>query len=318
LPEIRQPSSNPKTAANLHRAKELASRLPDLLVEARTISNTVISGWHGRRRAGPGETFWQFRPFTAGEPAKRVDWRRSARDDHLYVREKEWEAAHTAWLWCDRSRSMDFRSDLASATKLERALVIQLALADLLGRGGERVGIPGLQRPIASRNAAEFLSNAILHAPDEDSFPTVSEIRRFSDVVIIGDFLDPIAGIVGFLDRLGATGAMVHLVQVLDPVEETFPFSGRVEFHDLESGQKLTAGRAESWEEEYREKLAAQRATIASYCQRADWTFLVHHTDRPAGEPLLLLHSRLGGLPTHLSDGGIGQGTLGSEGVQQI
>src|SRR5712675_3730540 len=102
-------------------ARLLAETLPRLILEARRVAATVIHGLHGRRRAGTGENFWQYRRFMSGEPAARVDWRRSARDDHLYVREQEWEAAHTVWLWPDRSSSMNFKSTLAQGTKLERA-----------------------------------------------------------------------------------------------------------------------------------------------------------------------------------------------------
>src|SRR5213082_729637 len=126
------------------QARTLAHSMPRLILEARRIAATVIHGLHGRRRAGPGENFWQYRRFMSGEPASRVDWRRSARDDHLYVREQEWEAAHTVWIWPDRSASMSFKSGLAQDTKLERALVIAFALAEVLIEGGERVGIPGL------------------------------------------------------------------------------------------------------------------------------------------------------------------------------
>ena len=107
-------------------ARSLAQTMPRLILEARRIAATVIHGLHGRRRAGPGENFWQYRRFLSGEPARRVDWRRSARDEHLYVREQEWEAAHTVWLWPDRSPSMVFRSELAQDTKLDRTLVIAL------------------------------------------------------------------------------------------------------------------------------------------------------------------------------------------------
>ncbi len=62
-----------------HEAKGLAESLPDLLIEARRVAHTILAGWHGRRRAGPGETFWQFRPYVSGEPANGIDWRRSAR-----------------------------------------------------------------------------------------------------------------------------------------------------------------------------------------------------------------------------------------------
>jgi uncharacterized protein (DUF58 family) len=96
----------------LARARQRAALLPDCLAEARRIvANTVIAGWHGRRKRGIGETFWQFRPYVDGESLSRIDWRRSARDDNLYVRDREWEAAHTIWLWADRSPSMLFKSD---------------------------------------------------------------------------------------------------------------------------------------------------------------------------------------------------------------
>ncbi len=63
-------------------ARALAARLPDLLVAAKRIAANVMLGLHGRRHPGPGETFWQFRPYVHGEPARQIDWRRSARDDH--------------------------------------------------------------------------------------------------------------------------------------------------------------------------------------------------------------------------------------------
>src|SRR3954467_4446484 len=109
--------------------RSLATTMPRLILEARRVAATVIQGLHGRRRAGTGENFWQFRRFMSGEPAARVDWRRSARDDHLYVREREWEAAHTVWIWADRSPSMVFSSPIARESKLDRALVVSFALA---------------------------------------------------------------------------------------------------------------------------------------------------------------------------------------------
>ena len=158
--------SNQESAAVQRAVGEgqtLAAAMPRLILEARRVAATVIHGLHGRRRAGPGENFWQYRRFVSGEPAARVDWRRSARDDHLYVREQEWEAAHTVWIWPDRSPSMVFASPLARDSKLHRTLVIALALAEVLVEGGERVGIPGLMRPTGSRNVVELMAQAIAH-----------------------------------------------------------------------------------------------------------------------------------------------------------
>ena len=139
-----------------------AALVPELLVQARRITNTVMAGWHGRKKRGIGETFWQHRPYAQGETLARIDWRRSARDDQTYVRDMEWEAAHTIWLWVDKSPSMLFKSEQANVSKQSRSLVIAFALAELFSRGGERIGYPGLLKPAASRNGAERLAATVL------------------------------------------------------------------------------------------------------------------------------------------------------------
>lgn len=284
-------------------ARSVAEALPDLLIEASHVANSVIAGWHGRRRAGPGESFWQFRPFNMGEPAKRIDWRRSARDDHLYVREREWEAAHTVWLWADLSGSMAFQSRLSSSSKRDRAIVLMLALADMLADSGERIGLTGVTRPFSDRKAAERLAGALAHLGKPSALPDPHGVQRFSDVVLFADLLDPIDQISDWLHHVAGTGARGHLVQVLDPIEETFPFDGRIEFLDPESGVKLTTGRAEKWREAYHHKLAAHRASIRDLARRAGWTYTVHHTDRSPAEPLLVLHSALSGSAEALATG---------------
>jgi uncharacterized protein (DUF58 family) len=276
----------------LTEAKGIAGGLPDLLIEARRVSATVIAGWHGRRVPGRGETFWQFRPFTPGEAAAAVDWRRSARDEqHLFVREKEWEAAHMMWLWADLSASMDFRSRLATVSKRDRALVLMLALADLLAAAGERVGLLAESDPILARNAAERIATHVAHA--RVGRPETGGLRRFTDVALFGDFLDPLPETEATLDAIVRSGARAHLVQVIDPIEETFPFTGRTEFLDPETGARHVVGRAEQYRTDYQARLAALRERLALTCRRLDWTFLVHRTDRPATEPLLALHARL-------------------------
>src|SRR5438552_13710506 len=147
--------------------RALAATMPRLIMESRKIAAAVIHGLHGRRRAGSGENFWQFRRFISGEEARRVDWRRSARDDHLYVREREWEAAHTIWLWPDRSPSMAFSSRLARESKLDRTLTIAFAPAEILVEAGDRVGLPGLMRPTGSRAVIDRMAEALIHDPAE-------------------------------------------------------------------------------------------------------------------------------------------------------
>jgi uncharacterized protein (DUF58 family) len=273
-------------------SRTLAASLPRLVLEARRIAANVIHGLHGRRRAGAGESFWQYRRFVSGEPAQRVDWRRSARDDHLYVREQEWEAAHTVWLWPDRSPSMAFASREARDSKLERALIVTFALAELLVAGGERVGIPGLMNPTSSRSVIDKMAQAMLHDDAARlSLPPSFVPSALAEIVVLSDFWSPMPEISTMLAGLSASGAHGALVQVVDPAEETFPYSGRVEFVEPEGGGMITAGRAERWAGDYIARVALHRDQIRSETNKLDWLFSTHTTSRSAAELLLFLHS---------------------------
>jgi uncharacterized protein (DUF58 family) len=279
-------------------ARTLAESMPRLILEARRIAATVIHGLHGRKRAGPGENFWQYRRFLSGEPARNVDWRRSARDDILYVREREWEAAHTVWIWPDRSPSMAFKSSLAQEPKLDRTLVVAFALAEVLVQAGERVGMPGLMRPTGSRNVLDKMANSVVHdVAERASLPPSFAPASLAEIVIVSDFWSPIAEVQRTLAQLSATGAQGHAVQIVDPAEETFPYSGRVEFIEPEGGGTITAGRAEAWKAEYEIRVARHRAAIRAETDRLGWSFAIHRTDRPATELLLALHAHLGAPP---------------------
>lgn len=275
-------------------AASLVSAMPRLVLEARRIASSVAHGVHGRRRAGTGENFWQYRRFLGGEPAARVDWRRSARDDHLYVREREWEAAHTVWIWPDLSPSMDYATGNRPA-KRERALVVAFALAELLVRGGERVGVPGLMPPSANRRIVERMAENVVLAPAlPASLPPPFTPAPTAEVVLMGDFWSPAREVTATLSALAAGGTRGHVVQIIDPAEETFPFAGRIEFSDPEGGEKLTVGRAQSWRADYEQTLAAHRAALRTAAERHGWSFTIHRTDQPASALLLALHARMG------------------------
>jgi uncharacterized protein (DUF58 family) len=286
-------------------ARTLAETMPRLILEARKIAATVIHGLHGRRRAGPGENFWQYRRFLSGEPARRVDWRRSARDGILYVREQEWEAAHTVWIWPDRSPSMHFVSQLANESKLNRTLVIAFALAEVLVHAGERIGVPGLMRPTGSRNVLDKMANAVVHdATERSSLPPSFVPSSLSEIVLVSDFWAPISELHAMFTRLSASGAHGHTIQVVDPAEETFPYSGRIEFIEPEGAGSITAGRAENWKAYYEARIARHRAELRAETDKLGWSFAVHRTDRPATELLLALHARMSAPPPGAIVGG--------------
>jgi uncharacterized protein (DUF58 family) len=279
----------------LARAKARAALVPDCLVEARRIANTVSAGWHGRRRRGIGENFWQFRPYSPGEDMARIDWRRSARDDHTYIRDKEWQAAHTVWLWADLSPSMMYRSSLSQVSKESRALVLMLALAEILARSGERIGSPGLMEPVAARNAAERLAAALVFADLTSGLPDTGMIRSQSEIVLIGDFLDPLQNVMARIEPLAKRGLRGTLISIADPAEAEFPYAGRTEFTDPETGAKFTAGRAEILAEDYRTAYAASRDALGAELRHLGWSLIRHTTDHPASEALVSAHVYLSG-----------------------
>src|SRR6195952_3768902 len=296
MAELRQggPEKEAVNAA-IGKSRKLAARVPRLILEARRVASTVIHGLHGRRRAGSGENFWQYRHFANGEPSQNVDWRRSARDDHLYVREREWEASHIIWLWVDRSSSMDFNSHLTEWSKLDRALVVSFALAEVLVQGGERVGVPDLMRPTANRNVIEKMAQAMLHdASERPSLPPNFAPAQFSEVLLVSDLWGPIAEFRRTIAQLAANGARGHVVQVVDPAEESFPYSGRVEFVESEGLGSITAGRAELWRNDYQALVANHRAALRAEAEQFGWTFTVHRTNRGPTELLFAIHGRMG------------------------
>ncbi len=293
-----------ETASPLHElethAHGLAARMPSLLVAARRVSHTVAHGAHGRRRRGPGETFWQFRHLEDSDAAEMIDWRRSASSDHLYVREREWEAAHTAWMWVDLSLSMAFRSHLSETSKIDRAIVLALSMGELLVQGGERIGIMG-GRARTGRTAVTKLALSIARRVNDPalgggSLPPAAALGAFSECLLFSDFLEPIEELAPRLERLAVQGVRGHLIQVLDPAEETLPYQGRTEFTAAETGEQMIAGRAETLRERYKERMSEHRQQLLDLLRRLEWSLLVHHTDHPPEEALLALHGRLAGL----------------------
>ena len=275
-------------------AEEAAASLPPLLVAAERVATTVAQGVHGRRRVGTGETFWQFRQYELSDPASRIDWRESAKSQRLYVRETEWEAAQSVYLWRDASPSMNYGSVRGGPTKRARADLLALALAVLLLRGGERVSLLGSGlAPSHSRAMLDRLS--VLLGRDEvgASLPAFEPLPRHAHLVLMGDLLSPLDDIHALVARFAAAGVKGHLLQILDPAEETLPFNGRVRFEGLEREAPLLISRVETVREAYEAALARHREGLAAIARAALWSFGTHRTDRPPPAALLALYAAL-------------------------
>ncbi|UNF29506.1 DUF58 domain-containing protein [Bartonella krasnovii] len=276
----------------LSLAKELYKnngKMPYFLLQARHIANTLITGWHGQRKRGNGENFWQFRPYMEGESIARIDWRRSARDENMYLREHEWQMTQTVWLWPDQSLSMHYCSRFSKISKGNHAIILTLALASLLARCGEHIAIPNLVPPTMTSNVVEQIAFALENHSDENSLPDFSTITRFSHAIIMSDFLDHPEKIIQHLAPLSTKQVTAHLIEIADPAEESFPYTGHTEFFDPETKEKHIFGKAENLRKSYCKLYQARRQELVNFCARQGWSYHVSTTDQPLTEIILHL-----------------------------
>ena len=276
------------------RAEHLASQLPPLLVAAERVAMTVAQGVHGRRRVGQGETFWQFRRYQPGDSADEIDWRQTAKTDRIFVRETEWEASESVWLWRDTSPSMHWRSSPQLPEKSQRADLLTLALAALLIRGGEQVALLGESvRPMTGRAAlnrfTELMALSAGKPAAQRSIPEDAPLPKYAQVALISDFLLPLSDIASTVRRIATRGLKGYLVQIVDPAEETLPFTGRTRFEGLESEGEMLVPRVEAVRTDYQAAFATHVAGLRDIARQVGWTFLSHHTDRPPETALLSL-----------------------------
>ena len=283
-------------AASLQDAAEaLGASLPPLMVRAERLASAVNLGMHGRHKPGIGQSFWQFHHYRPGDAANAIDWRQSAKSQHLYVREREWEAAQSVWLWRDGSPSMRFSS--GGESKIERASLLALALGVLLVRGGERIALFGeREAPANSRAAYRRIGYALgEREPADAAVPPERELPRNAQFVWFGDFLAPLGEIEAAIRRLPRHNAGGRLVHIVDPAEEDFPYAGRTRFEAVKGTDSRILGRAESVAPVYRARFKAHSEAVALLARKLGWNYLVHRTDRSPQTAMVALYADLGG-----------------------
>jgi len=278
-------------------AETLAAPFPALLADAEHLAATVLLGDHGRRRAGLGDTFWQYRPAQNHDHARSIDWRRSARSDQAFVQDKEWQIAQSIILWVDQAASMRFASDTNLPTKSERARTIALAAAILLIRGGERVGLTGLRLPPKRGENQLNQMAAILSEDDATDYgtPEAQGMLPHSRAFFISDFMGDIAPVEAALTKAADRGVRGALLQVLDPQEEAFPFDGRTIFESMTGAISHETLKAGDLRTRYLDRLAERKDRLTSLCRTTGWQFSTHHTDASGSNALLWLYHALDG-----------------------
>jgi uncharacterized protein (DUF58 family) len=193
---------------------------------------------------------------------------------------------------------MQFASSLAPVSKVDRAALLTLAFADLCVRGGERAGLLGLTRPMATQGVVERFAEAIatderLHGASDAALPPALPAAPRSMVLMIGDFLSEPENVDRAIQTVSAEGAIGELVVIADPIEETYPFSGNTEFLHPAGALRLVAPRAQNLRDAYLARLAVHRESIRGICARSGWGMSIHRTDASPAEILLTLRMRL-------------------------
>lgn len=264
---------------NINTAGRLAGDLPGLLIEAEKVAHTFMKGVHGRRRVGQGESFWQFRNYVPGDAPRDIDWRQTAKTDETFIRQREWEAAQTAWLYRDASESMHFRSSQKLPYKKDYAEVLLLAIAIMILNGGEQVGLLGTDlAPQTNYNSIHRIYEYL--KVQKHLSETGRAVSARSHTVIISDFFFPVEDLVAFCERLALRRVQGVLVQVFDPAEQTLPYSGRTKFYDIENGKApaLDIQQVEAVRAEYEAKFLSRQQKIAQAAKGWGWSFMPFST----------------------------------------
>jgi uncharacterized protein (DUF58 family) len=277
------------------RGRMLADAIPPLSPSG-AIYSAFLRGNHGRRKAGSGDSFWQFRPYMPGDSASVIDWRRSARAESYFVRQYEWEAARDMWIACDLGPHMHFASNEAGRSKAEEAAVLAVSIGHLLARGGERVGLLGYsQRPIAGKYGTDLLAEKLIDAaqgPGIDLKDTMPP-GRGTHTVWISDFLTPIERLRKRIKAVSRAGSHLHLVQILDPAEEHFPYQGRIEFEGPSRTNGHLVENAQDIRTRYLNRLSQHQDHITALAKEAGANILRHRTDRSLSPMLVSLSGLL-------------------------
>ena len=243
----------PAPASKLRQALDWGSLAP-LRLRARLVAEGVYAGAHRSARRGAGVEFGGHRAYTPGDDLRWLDRRSLLLHDRLVVRQFETETDRALRLVVDATASMGYRGDRAPGAKLAWAAVVAAALTKLAGASGDPVGLTyfgggestrsvpvsagreAFERIVGSLESSTAGGDARFDASfiDRALGGIARSARRGSIVVVLSDLLDLPEVAVDRIASVASGGRVVIVVQVLDPDEATFPFTGTMRLESFE------------------------------------------------------------------------------------
>ncbi len=269
-------------------AEQTADSLNDLSFPSASLPQNISRGIHPRRQAGSGDNFWQYRPYSTGDDAKNIDWRRSARSDQHFVKEHEWQTSQHAWIWCDGSPSMHWRSEDHILSKYDHARLLTIASARLLEKSGERLGMLGLHdRTREGIYAYERLIEGLQKTDHQQHLPDARIPQRGAQIFIFSDFLmADLNTLKQWMVNMNRQGVRGHLIHIIDPAEATLPGRGRTRFQGLEGEGTHTIARVEDQTADYEYAIQTYWNNLKTYAKSCHWSLTRSYSHQPATETL--------------------------------
>ena len=123
--------------------------------------------------------------------------------------------------------------------------------------------------------------------------PPARELPRNAEIVLISDFFSSPPDLESRVRHFAANGIHGHMIQVLDPAEETLPYHGRIRFEGLEGEPHWLLSKVEGVRERYLARLAAQRESLDALASSVGWSLTMHRTDHSPEATLMALYQAL-------------------------
>lgn len=279
---LRAPGSFTSKFKLRSNAEGLAGNMPALLLQAHHLAATIDVGQHGRRKAGPGEDFWQFKHYTQGDGRSEIDWRQSAKRGEVFIRQKELESSENAWFWINHEETMSFKSKSAPYTKLEFANLITLSLLILLNKADENFAVlgkmPKCTHGTSQLDAATTALSEKTATPFENDLLN-SKISSKSQLILTSDFLRSPEALKSQLRNVAANGSKGLLLHIADPAEITLPYSGRTTFHDMHGNPVISFKQVQNIRGDYQKAFAQHQKTLKEIAAQTGLRYLFCSSD---------------------------------------
>ena len=263
------------------KAEEQAETLSSVLFKAKQHADHIISGGHASKKSGMGEDFWQFKEYSPNDRPQDIDWRQSAKTDHVFIRQKEWQKAQKNFFWCASYAGMDYKSRHAQYNKRDTASILLLSLAFGMINADEQIGLYGQSRTRRGDNAVLRLGEHFLYDKSDLKLPNTQSFipPRGSTLIAAGDFLSDLDEIKHSFSELKSGIDNGLIIQVLDPDEMDLDFSGRIKFETFDTSDSELINHIPSVRTKYKARIEAHIAELKALCIKNDWSYILHLTD---------------------------------------